>query len=140
VICRFRVWAKAQAPRSASAAYRSLLDPRDSDSGRERPDNLLAAARIGIQQAGRRSFPTSSQLFRRGGPAPLRAPITPERVAAATVRGIERRSARIIVPGRWIPLSVLRGIVNPLSDRVIEHDAKFGQLVLELEQQASSHR
>jgi NAD(P)-dependent dehydrogenase (short-subunit alcohol dehydrogenase family) len=82
----------------------------------------------------------ATRLFRRGWPAPLRAPITPERVAAATVRGIERRSARIIVPARWIPLSVLRGIVNPLTDRVIEHDPKFGQLLLELEQQASSHR
>jgi len=82
----------------------------------------------------------ATKLFRHGWPAPLRAPITPERVATATVRGIERRSARIIVPGRWIPLSVLRGIVNPLTDRVIEHDPKFGQLLLELEQHASSHR
>jgi len=82
----------------------------------------------------------ATKLFTRGWPAPLRAPITPERVATATVRGIERRSARIIVPGRWIPLSVLRGIVNPLTDRVIEHDPKFGQLLLELEQHASSNR
>jgi len=82
----------------------------------------------------------ATKLCRHGWPAPLRAPITPERAAAATIRGIEQRSARIIVPSRWIPLSVLRGIVNPLVDRVIEHDAKFGQLVLELEQQSSSHR
>ena len=51
----------------------------------------------------------ATELVRHTEPRPLRTPITPERVAAATIRGIERRSARIIVPGRWIPFSVLRG-------------------------------
>jgi NAD(P)-dependent dehydrogenase (short-subunit alcohol dehydrogenase family) len=75
----------------------------------------------------------ATELFRRGWPAPLRAPITAERVAAATVRGIERRSARIIVPNRWIFFSVLRGIVNPLVDHRIERNPKIRELVLELE-------
>jgi NAD(P)-dependent dehydrogenase (short-subunit alcohol dehydrogenase family) len=82
----------------------------------------------------------ATELFRHAWPAPLRTPITPERVAAATVRGIERRSARIIVPGRWIPFFVLRGIVNPLTDRAIERDPKIRQLVLELEEQATARR
>jgi NAD(P)-dependent dehydrogenase (short-subunit alcohol dehydrogenase family) len=82
----------------------------------------------------------ATELFRHAWPAPLRTPITRERVAAATVRGIERRSARIIVPGRWIPFFVLRGIVNPLVDLTIEHDPKIRPLVLELERQATAHR
>jgi len=44
------------------------------------------------------------------------------------------------VPGRWIPFSVLRGIVNPLIDRAIEHDATLRRLLLELEQQARDLR
>jgi NAD(P)-dependent dehydrogenase (short-subunit alcohol dehydrogenase family) len=40
----------------------------------------------------------ATEMLRRGYPRALRTPISPERVAAATVRGIERRSARIIVP------------------------------------------
>ena len=35
---------------------------------------------------------------------------------------------------------MLRGIVNPLFDRAIERNPKFGQLVLELEQQATELR
>jgi NAD(P)-dependent dehydrogenase (short-subunit alcohol dehydrogenase family) len=81
-----------------------------------------------------------TELFRHAWPAPLRMPITPERVAAATVRGIERRSARIIVPGRWIPFFVLQGIVNPLIDLSIAHDSKTRRLVLELERHATARR
>lgn len=78
----------------------------------------------------------ATELVRHTEPRPLRTPITPERVAAATIRGIERRSARIIVPGRWIPFSMLRGIVNPLLDLATERDAKVRRLILELEEQA----
>jgi NAD(P)-dependent dehydrogenase (short-subunit alcohol dehydrogenase family) len=79
---------------------------------------------------------TATELLMHAYPRMLRTPITPERVAAATVRGIERRSARIIVPARWAPISLLRGIANVLIDAMIERDPKVGQLVLELEQQA----
>lgn len=78
----------------------------------------------------------ATEMLRRAYPRSLRTPIPPDRVATATVRGIERRSARIIVPRRWIPFSVVRGLVNPLFDRSIEHDPEFRQLVLKLEQQA----
>ena len=44
------------------------------------------------------------------------------------------------MPGRWIPFSVFRKIVNPLFDRAIEHNPKLRQLVLELEQQATELR
>lgn len=79
----------------------------------------------------------ASQLLQRAYPAPLRKPIKPERVAAATVRGIERRSPRIVVPRRWIPFSLLRGILNPLVDRRLERDAEIRRLVLEVEREAT---
>lgn len=78
-----------------------------------------------------------SQLVERGYPGPLRKPIKPERVASATVRGIERRSARIVVPRRWIPFSLLRGLLNPLVDRKLERDAEIRRLVLEVEREAT---
>jgi NAD(P)-dependent dehydrogenase (short-subunit alcohol dehydrogenase family) len=81
---------------------------------------------------------TATELLRHSCPKPLRATISPERVAAATVRGIQRRSARIIVPGRWIPISMLRGILNPVIDAAIENDPKIKRLVLELERQVAA--
>jgi NAD(P)-dependent dehydrogenase (short-subunit alcohol dehydrogenase family) len=79
---------------------------------------------------------TATAMLRRAYPRFLRTPITPEQVAAATVRGIERRSARITVPRRWVPISLLRGVVNALTDPLLERDPKMRQLVLELEQRA----
>lgn len=43
--------------------------------------------------------------------------LQPAAAGTAIADGIERRAARIIRPRRWSPLSVLRGIVNPLIDR-----------------------
>lgn len=81
----------------------------------------------------------ASQLLQRAYPAPLRKPIKPERVAAITgaAGGIERRSPRIVVPRRWIPFSLLRGILNPLVDRRLERDAEIRRLVLEVEREAT---
>ncbi len=76
----------------------------------------------------------ATEMLRHAYPRVLRTPIPAEQVAAATVRGIERRSARIIVPARWIPISLLRGIVNALTDPMIEHDPTLKRLILELEE------
>jgi len=47
----------------------------------------------------------------------------PARAAGeAIVQGIERRAPRIIRPRRWVVLSVLRGILNPLIDKRMERD------------------
>ena len=83
---------------------------------------------------------TATELLMHAYPRLLRAPITPERVAAVTVRGIERRSARVIVPARWVPISLLRGIVSCLTDAIIERDPQLRQLVLKLEEQAIARR
>jgi NAD(P)-dependent dehydrogenase (short-subunit alcohol dehydrogenase family) len=80
----------------------------------------------------------ATELLKHSCPRSLRTPITPARVAAATVRGIERRSPRITVPARLIPISLLRGLINPVIDAAIERDPKIRRLVLELERQATA--
>jgi len=55
-------------------------------------------------------------------PKPLRKRLPPSAAGKAIVRGIERRQPRIIRPRRWTILSVLRGIVNPLTDAQMERD------------------
>jgi NAD(P)-dependent dehydrogenase (short-subunit alcohol dehydrogenase family) len=57
-------------------------------------------------------------------PKPLRKRIGPAAAGEAIVEGIERRRPRIIRPRRWVAMSVLRGILNPLSDAQIERDEK----------------
>jgi NAD(P)-dependent dehydrogenase (short-subunit alcohol dehydrogenase family) len=64
---------------------------------------------------------------------PLRKRLHPKVAGEAIVRGIERRSPRIIRPRRWAAVSVLRGILNPLSDRQLERDAKMQALARELD-------
>jgi NAD(P)-dependent dehydrogenase (short-subunit alcohol dehydrogenase family) len=55
-------------------------------------------------------------------PKPLRKRLAPAVAGEAIVRGIERRRPRIIRPRRWAPVSVLRGVLNPLTDAQIERD------------------
>jgi NAD(P)-dependent dehydrogenase (short-subunit alcohol dehydrogenase family) len=66
-------------------------------------------------------------------PKPLRTPIQPVEVAVAVRRGIERRSARIMVPRRWVPLAVLRGVVGPLSDLMLDRNKAMQAGLRELE-------
>jgi NAD(P)-dependent dehydrogenase (short-subunit alcohol dehydrogenase family) len=71
-------------------------------------------------------------------PRPLHKRLSPAVAGEAIVRGIERRQPRIIRPRRWVAMSALRGILNPLSDaqlgrdveaitRVREADARAGE-------------
>jgi NAD(P)-dependent dehydrogenase (short-subunit alcohol dehydrogenase family) len=69
-------------------------------------------------------------------PAPLRKRLSPDVAGEAIARGIERRQPRIIRPRRWTAMSLLRGIVNPLSDAQLERDANAQRLLRELDQRA----
>ncbi|HEX8119715.1 MAG TPA: short-chain dehydrogenase/reductase [Solirubrobacteraceae bacterium] len=60
--------------------------------------------------------------------------LPPEAAGAAIVRGIERRAPRIIRPRRWIALSVLRGVLNPLLDARAERDAATRHLLDQLDE------
>jgi len=69
------------------------------------------------------------ERFKATFPKWLMKPVGPDFAAAAVVRGIERRAARIIAPRRWVPLSVLRGLINPLLDRRTERNARIQAVV-----------
>ena len=49
----------------------------------------------------------------------------PSKAGTAIVDGIERRAPRIIRPRWWAVYSVLRGILNPLGDRLMERDERI---------------
>lgn len=72
-----------------------------------------------------------------GFPRPLAAAVPPEAVARRVVRGIERRSASITVPRRWQPVGILRGLVNPLCDRLLIRDRELQPLLRALESAAT---
>ncbi len=69
-------------------------------------------------------------------PKPLHKRLAPTVAGEAIVRGIERRQARIIRPRRWTVMSMLRGILGPLSDAQIERDATVQSLVRQFDARA----
>jgi NAD(P)-dependent dehydrogenase (short-subunit alcohol dehydrogenase family) len=79
----------------------------------------------------------AAALVRLAYPGPFKTPITAEVVATATVRGVQQRSARIMVPRRWVPISMLRGMFNPISDWIIDRHRAIQVLVREVEKQKS---
>jgi NAD(P)-dependent dehydrogenase (short-subunit alcohol dehydrogenase family) len=62
----------------------------------------------------------------------------PRVAGEAIVSGIEGRKPRIIRPHRWVALSWLRGILNPLSDKALERDADMVAVVRELDGRTES--
>ena len=69
-------------------------------------------------------------------PRPLQKRLQPSAAGEAIARGIERRSPRIIRPRRWMPLSVLRGILGPITDARAERDATAQKLLREIDARA----
>ena len=69
-------------------------------------------------------------------PKPLHKRLSPAVAGEAIARGIERRSPRIIRPRRWAVWSVLRGVVNPLTDAQAARDASTDALVREFDARA----
>jgi len=69
-------------------------------------------------------------------PAPFRKRIPPEDAARAIVQGIERRSASVVLPRRWGPVSSLRGVVNPLGDALMRRNRHLHRLVRQLDSRA----
>jgi len=66
-------------------------------------------------------------------PKPLRKRLQPKVAGEAIVVGIEKRSARVIRPRRWAVLSVARGAINPISDKVMQGNAETLGLVREFD-------
>jgi NAD(P)-dependent dehydrogenase (short-subunit alcohol dehydrogenase family) len=59
--------------------------------------------------------------------------ISPAEAGAGLVRGIEERAPRVFVPKWWRYVSALRGIVNPLLDKRMEHDGKIAALIRDVD-------
>ncbi len=73
-------------------------------------------------------------------PKVLHKRLQPTAAGEAIVRGIERRQPRIIRPRRWTVMSVLRGILNPLSDAQLERDEKTQGLVRQIDERAGEEQ
>src|SRR3954470_5621790 len=70
-------------------------------------------------------------------PKALHKRLSPEVAGEAIATGIERRAARIVCPRRWAPLSVLRGVLNPLVDERLRRDPEVQALMREIEHRAA---
>jgi NAD(P)-dependent dehydrogenase (short-subunit alcohol dehydrogenase family) len=75
----------------------------------------------------------TKELLRIGYPGPLGRPVKPEFIAAAAVRGIEKRSARVIAPRRWAPLSMARGPFMMFSDALVDRHTRMQELLHQLD-------
>jgi NAD(P)-dependent dehydrogenase (short-subunit alcohol dehydrogenase family) len=73
-------------------------------------------------------------------PRPLHKRLAPSTASEAIVRGIERRRPRIIRPRRWAPMSVLRGILGPLTDAHMERDQSTQGNLRQLEARSGDAR
>ena len=81
------------------------------------------------------SDPLSDQMM--GSlPRPLRKRLPPSAAGEAIARGIERRQPRIIRPRRWTIMSVMRGILNPLTDAQAERDETLQSLIRQIDARA----
>jgi NAD(P)-dependent dehydrogenase (short-subunit alcohol dehydrogenase family) len=66
-------------------------------------------------------------------PAFLLRRISPASAGKAIVGALERRAPRVFAPSIWRYLSALRGLLNPILDRRMDHDAGVAAAVHEAE-------
>jgi len=73
-------------------------------------------------------------------PAFLMKRLQPEVAGRAIADGIERRAPRTIRPRRWAPISVLRGIINPIIDRRMERPGELQEIARELDRRGNEEQ
>ena len=78
----------------------------------------------------------ATELIKHTLSGPFGTAIQPEQLAKAIVAGVETRAPRIITPKRWVPMSLLRGVLNAISDAMLERDEKIRNLIRAIERQA----
>lgn len=66
-------------------------------------------------------------------PKPMLRRVTPASAASALVDGLERRSARIIHPRLWRPVSALRGLLGPSLDARFASDRRVLDVIARLD-------
>lgn len=74
----------------------------------------------------------ASELLKLGNPGILGRTVPPEHIAKAAVRGIERRSQRVISPRRWAPFFLNRGAFAMLTDTVLDKNTRAHELLRQL--------
>lgn len=77
------------------------------------------------------------QTLNQGIPGFLTKRIQPDEAAAAFVRGIEERAPRVFAPKWWRYVSALRGIINPVLDKLQEREAKTQALMKDIDSRAN---
>ncbi len=70
-------------------------------------------------------------------PAFLLKRITAETAGATIAQALEERAPRSFAPPVWRYLSAVRGLINPLLDRRLDHDAEIAAVVSEVEAAAA---
>jgi NAD(P)-dependent dehydrogenase (short-subunit alcohol dehydrogenase family) len=78
------------------------------------------------------------QTLNAGTPSFLTKRIQPDEAAAAFVRGIEERAPRVFAPKWWRYVSALRGIINPVLDKLQEREAKTQALMKDIDSRAKA--
>ncbi len=66
--------------------------------------------------------------------------IQPEDAAKSIVDGLARRSSTVFAPSRWNPLSVLRGLINPVLDSRMSRDRRTLAALSALEAGPATHK
>jgi NAD(P)-dependent dehydrogenase (short-subunit alcohol dehydrogenase family) len=66
-------------------------------------------------------------------PKPLLKRVSPASAATALADGLERRSARVIHPGVWRPVSALRGLLGPTLDARFAADRRILDVLARLD-------
>lgn len=83
--------------------------------------------------------PTVTEFKKLVFKGPLGTVIEPEELARAAVRGIERRSPKIIAPSLWTPASLGRGLLNAGLDRLLERDPKVLDIIRRIDAEYREH-
>jgi NAD(P)-dependent dehydrogenase (short-subunit alcohol dehydrogenase family) len=85
----------------------------------------------------RQSFDTEEPLTERFAgtfPGFMRKRLPPSAAAAGIVAGIEKRAPRIILPRWWGVWFALRGVLNPMLDRVMERRSDYLEILREADE------
>ncbi|MFJ2756336.1 short-chain dehydrogenase/reductase [Nocardioides sp. NPDC087217] len=69
---------------------------------------------------------------------PLNHRISAEAAAESIADGISERAAATVAPARWVPYSLLRGLLNAGADRVLARDRRVHEMVRDLEARAET--
>lgn len=69
---------------------------------------------------------------------PLNYRISADAAAESIADGISDRAGATVAPARWVPYSLLRGVLNAGADRVLARDRRVHEMVRDLETRAET--